>query len=308
MKKTTNIKETICCRPALFAYVTDGNILPPGRGRVFSASTGMSYSGYKSSSRGSRGFIRGGYRGSSRGGGGGEGGSWRGGGTRGGYISSSRGSGRGSRFSSGASKWDREASSGSYESRSRYNSGGDRYSSHGREDSSYRYRGDDSLSSYTSRDHSHRSSSPDRKRIRTEYVPASSMHRSHDYGDVNEYSSRSYGGYESKRISSYGGGDERRSLFREERERIRSDDYQFRKPISIGSPRHSTPRGMSYRGRTFSRGIRSGFRRPPMSYRGGPGGFLRKRSLMESYGIRKRIVTNKTQEYLRRLKMLRIQR
>ncbi|KAG8311866.1 hypothetical protein J6590_035948 [Homalodisca vitripennis] len=29
-QKTTNIKETIYCRRALFAYITDGNILPPG--------------------------------------------------------------------------------------------------------------------------------------------------------------------------------------------------------------------------------------------------------------------------------------
>ncbi|KAG8247635.1 identical protein binding [Homalodisca vitripennis] len=29
-QKTTNIKETIYCRLALLAYVTDGNILPPG--------------------------------------------------------------------------------------------------------------------------------------------------------------------------------------------------------------------------------------------------------------------------------------
>lgn len=135
-------------------------------------------------------------------------------------------------------------------------------------------------------------------------MQASSMHRSHDYGDGLDYSSRSYGGYESKRISGYGG-DERRNLFREERERIRSDDFQFRKPLSI-SIRHSTPRGSSYRGRSYSRGLRSGYRQTE-SYRGS-GGFLRKRAVMETYGVRRRVATGKTQEYLRRLKLYKLQR
>lgn len=150
-------------------------------------------------------------------------------------------------------------------------------------------------------------------------IQASSMHRSHDYSDGNEsYSSRSYGGYESKRMSggSFGGGgggeDRRTAMFREERERIRSDNFVFRKPMSAGGPpRHSTPRGTSYRGRVFTRG-RSSFRRPAShgSYRGSSdGGFIRKRTLMDrSYGVRKRISTGTTQDYLRRLKMLKIQR
>lgn len=136
-------------------------------------------------------------------------------------------------------------------------------------------------------------------------MQASSMHRSHDYGEGLDYSPRSYGGYESKRISGYGG-DERRNLFREERERIRGDDFQFRKSLNIGI-RHSTPRGSSYRGRSFSRGLRSGFRRTE-SYRGSVGGFVRKHAIMETYGVRRRIATGKTQEYLRRLKLYRLQR
>lgn len=148
-------------------------------------------------------------------------------------------------------------------------------------------------------------------------IQASTMHRSHDYSDGNEsYSSRSYGGgYENKRMSggSFGGGgeDRRTAMFREERERIRSDNFVFRKPMSVGGPpRHSTPRGTSYRGRVFSRG-RSNFRRPAPSYRGSSdGGYMRKRTLMDrSYGVRKRISTGTTQQdYLRRLKMLKIQR
>lgn len=143
-------------------------------------------------------------------------------------------------------------------------------------------------------------------------MQASSMHRSHDYSDGidSSYSSRSYGGYENKRMSgSYGGEDRRTSLFREERERIRSDDYEFRKPLSVGGPRHSTPRGSTYRGRSFSRGMRgsSGFRRPTQ-YRGG-GGFVRKRTLGgDGFGIRRRIASGKSQEYLRRLKVYRLQR
>jgi hypothetical protein len=138
-------------------------------------------------------------------------------------------------------------------------------------------------------------------------MQASSMHRSHDYSDGMDYPSRSYGSYEGKRMSGYGGGDERRvSSFREERDRIRSDDYQFRKPLSVGGgPRHSTPRGSPYRGRSsFSRGLRSNFRRYEPT-RSEP--FLRKRSAVGSYGIRKPIGRT-TQEYLRRLKLYRIQR
>ncbi|XP_054275038.1 uncharacterized protein LOC128994479 isoform X2 [Macrosteles quadrilineatus] len=261
----------------------------------------MSYSGYKSSPRGSRGGYRGGgggYRGSR----GGEGGGWRG--SSRGYAGSSRGSGRGGRFSgSGGGKWERD-DSGMYESRSRYSGGGgDRTSSHSREDGSYRYRGDDS-GSYSSREHSHRGGSPDRKRMRADYSPASSMHRSHDY-DGMEYPSRSYGGYEGKRMSGYGGDERRVSSFREERERIRSDDYQFRKPLNISGPRHSTPRGTSYRGRsTFSRGFRSSFRRYEPASRVDT--FVRKRSAVGSYGLRKPI--GRSQEYLRRLKLYRIER
>lgn len=143
-------------------------------------------------------------------------------------------------------------------------------------------------------------------------MQASSIHhRSHDYGDGIDYSNRSYSGYgdsEMKRVSrGYAGGDDRRGSFREERERMRSDDYQYRKSMSsLASPRHSTPRGL-YRGRTFSRGRgvgRSSFKRNE-NYRGY---LTKKRALMDSFGFRKRGIGSKTQEYLQRLKLYRLKR
>lgn len=143
-------------------------------------------------------------------------------------------------------------------------------------------------------------------------MQATAAHRSHEsgYGDVNDYMNRSYSGYggdmESKRMSRGYSGD-RRSFYRDERERTRSNDYQYTKPVASLSvtPRRSSTRG-SLRGRTFSksREVRGGFRRSD-SYKGA---IAKKRALSESYAVRKRILSGRTQEYLRRLKLYRIRR
>ncbi|XP_049833154.1 uncharacterized protein LOC126275441 isoform X1 [Schistocerca gregaria] len=276
----------------------------------------MSYSSYRQSAP--SGMTRGrgfGGRGGSRGGRGGGESSWG---------STGRGTGRGgfSGPSRGRFNWYKEHSSPSFDSRSRYGSGGvgdgsDRYSSRGRGDDSYRrYSRMEGPGGYSGRDH-HRS--PERKRMRSDgYPQASSARRSHEgsYGGGTDYNSRySYtedkGGY----------GEERGRGYREERRsagafRDRSrEDYPHRKadhldsdmpPPSSGPPRHvSSPRG-SFRGRISSRGSR-GLSRFMLARRA-DSILARKRRLVDSYTVRKQYLARAHAESLRRLKMQKLRR
>ncbi|XP_069677621.1 uncharacterized protein [Periplaneta americana] len=245
-------------------------------------------------------------------------GSWNDGGSRGrGFSGPSRG-----RFN-----WYKEHSS-SFDSRSRYQSGGvsssgERYSSRGRgDDSSYRRYSRMDGPGYSSRDHSHhRSPESQRKRMRTDhgYVQASSSRRSQEgsYGGGSDYSNR-YGYSEEKG----GYGDERGRGYREERRSASSfrdrsrEDYPHRKaeqldssmPPPSSAPRHlSSPRG-SFRGRISGRGTR-GMSRMIFTRRA-DNLLIRKKSLMDSsYTFRKRMLAARSQaENLRRLKLQRLRR
>lgn len=148
-------------------------------------------------------------------------------------------------------------------------------------------------------------------------IQASSGRRSHEgsYGGGTDYNSRY--SYEDK-----GYGEDRSRGYRDERRsagsfRDRSrEEYPHRKaeqvdsgmpPPSSGPPRHvSSPRG-SFRGRVSSRGTR-GMSRLTLPRRS-DAILGRKRGIMDSYSVRKRVLTSRAQaDSLRRLKIQKLRR
>ncbi|XP_071444813.1 trichohyalin isoform X2 [Hetaerina americana] len=256
--------------------------------------------------------MRGSYRGD------GEGGSWGGRGSRG-RGNNYTGSGR------GRSNWYKENPTG-FEQRGRYPSegGGERYSGRGPvEDPSYRRYPRQEASGYSGREHGRRRS-PDespRKRMKTDhgYMQASSSRRSHE-GSFSEYTRYSF---EDK---SYG--EERRS-YRDDRRSYREhshgdhsgyssrDEYSHRKErledrgeSSMMEGRRPSLRG-GYRGRSLDRGrlrrVIRGVPRVVLVRR--TDGLLLKKSIMDHpYSVRKRIISARPQDYLKKLRTQKFRR
>ncbi|XP_017780072.1 PREDICTED: zinc finger protein on ecdysone puffs-like isoform X2 [Nicrophorus vespilloides] len=198
--------------------------------------------------------------------------SWTG--SRGSYSSSSRGNGRG--------KFSNSFSNSSFDSRSKYPSS-DKYAGSRSHNDEYRKSYKPESGSYSNKDHR----SPDRKRMRTE----SSHERSFGSGSREYNSSR----YESDRRSFSSDG-RSSGPFSGRKE-------EFRKPPPPPPPISSSPRG-GYRGRVSSRGmIRSRLRERPLS-----SSVRRTRLLESSYGVRRRVLTGRTHDYARRLKISKMRR
>ncbi|CAB3239954.1 unnamed protein product [Arctia plantaginis] len=193
----------------------------------------------------------------------------------GGRGSSYRGSYRGgSRGGSYESRGGRGGGYSSYNNDSRYNSSsGGRYNS-GRDriDDSYKKTYRSESASYSNRDYSGRSGSPERKRLRME--GSSSDRRSHDGGGH-------YGGSYGGRQESYNS--ERRSFAGEDRRRSPNREG-YRKPSGMGPPREVRP---STRPRAVRRSFRGRTMRSRASFRGAPrsrGTFTSRRYTERSLG------------------------
>ncbi|KAG8229630.1 hypothetical protein J437_LFUL002355, partial [Ladona fulva] len=175
-------------------------------------------------------------------------------------------------------------------------------------------------SGYSGREHGHHRSPEEspRKRMKTDhgYMQASSSRRSHEgsYSEYNRYSFSEDKGY----------GEERRS-YRDDRRSYREhshgdhggygsrDEYSHRKErleadrgeSSVMEGRHPPLRG-SYRGRSSERGrLRRVLRGVPrvVIVRRADGMVLKRRSIVDHpYSVRKRIISARSQEYLKKLR------
>ncbi|XP_034233217.1 uncharacterized protein LOC117640631 isoform X2 [Thrips palmi] len=286
---------------------------PPGMSRGRGGYSGPPRGAPRGAPRG-RGSSEGGWvsRGMSRGRGYQGGYQGRGGpsGPGGGMPSSSVGQWRGHQDSSshqGGYRNDRYPSAGSRPSDSRYPStrGGGTVDYNNR-----RYTPRDGPPSYSSSREHHRSPEPvPRKRIRTEgYPPPAASRRSHEGG--YEYSSSRYE-YGSEK-SGYSNEDRGRPVYREDRRPSadRRDDYhspRSRDPSGSSMPPPAAPtRGVgSYRG-VRGRGIvaRSYPARRPTEVSSSLA--ARKRTLIESYAAKRRILTGRSQDYYKKLKSIKL--